>query len=31
QNSPWLANGWIVETAGEVTHLSQPALDEQQG
>ncbi|EPL9570534.1 2,3-diphosphoglycerate-dependent phosphoglycerate mutase GpmB [Providencia rettgeri] len=31
QNSPWLANGWIVETAGEVTHLMQPALDEQQG
>ena len=31
QNSPWLANGWIVETAGEVTHLTQPALDEQQG
>ncbi|KLN97822.1 2,3-diphosphoglycerate-dependent phosphoglycerate mutase GpmB [Moellerella wisconsensis] len=30
QNSPWLANGWIVETAGEVTHLTQPALDEQQ-
>lgn len=30
QNSPWLASGWIVETAGEVTHLTQPALDEQQ-
>ncbi|HBO24129.1 MULTISPECIES: 2,3-diphosphoglycerate-dependent phosphoglycerate mutase GpmB [unclassified Providencia] len=31
QNSPWLASGWIVETAGEVTHLTQPSLDEQQG
>lgn len=30
QNSPWLANGWIVESTGEVTHLTQPALDEQQ-
>ncbi|EKT55403.1 2,3-diphosphoglycerate-dependent phosphoglycerate mutase GpmB [Providencia burhodogranariea] len=30
QNSPWLANGWIVESTGEITHLTQPALDEQQ-
>lgn len=30
QNSPWLANGWIVESTGEITHLTQPSLDEQQ-
>nr|WP_314265208.1 2,3-diphosphoglycerate-dependent phosphoglycerate mutase GpmB [uncultured Moellerella sp.] len=30
QHSPWLVNGWIVETAGEVSHLSQLAMDEQQ-
>lgn len=30
QQSPWLAPGWIVESAGEVTHLSLPALDELQ-
>ncbi|MRE77789.1 phosphoglycerate mutase, partial [Escherichia coli] len=21
QNSPWLANGWVIETAGDVSHL----------
>jgi probable phosphoglycerate mutase len=30
QQSPWLAPGWIVETAGDVTHLDAPALDELQ-
>ncbi|MEX0446362.1 2,3-diphosphoglycerate-dependent phosphoglycerate mutase GpmB [Xenorhabdus sp. SGI246] len=31
QDSPWLASGWIVETAGDITHLNMPALDELQG
>ncbi|CAM3639913.1 phosphoglycerate mutase [Rouxiella silvae] len=30
QQSAWLASGWIVETAGDVAHLEQPALDELQ-
>ncbi|AFJ48415.1 2,3-diphosphoglycerate-dependent phosphoglycerate mutase GpmB [Shimwellia blattae] len=30
QQSAWLANGWIVETAGDVSHLDAPALDELQ-
>lgn len=30
QESPWLADGWVVETAGDTTHLSLPALDEVQ-
>ncbi|MBB1198884.1 phosphoglycerate mutase GpmB [Enterobacteriaceae bacterium 89] len=30
QESQWLAPGWIVETAGDVTHLDAPALDELQ-
>jgi probable phosphoglycerate mutase len=30
QQSPWLASGWIVETAGDVTHLDTPGLDELQ-
>lgn len=30
QQSQWLANGWIVETAGDVSHLDMPALDELQ-
>jgi len=30
QESPWLASGWVVETAGDITHLDQPALDELQ-
>ncbi|WP_431223808.1 2,3-diphosphoglycerate-dependent phosphoglycerate mutase GpmB [Serratia sp. L9] len=30
QQSPWLASGWIVETAGDVSHLDMPALDELQ-
>ncbi|CAQ82621.1 MULTISPECIES: 2,3-diphosphoglycerate-dependent phosphoglycerate mutase GpmB [Photorhabdus] len=30
QSSPWLASGWIVETAGDITHLDTPALDELQ-
>ncbi|GAB7260183.1 2,3-diphosphoglycerate-dependent phosphoglycerate mutase GpmB [Dickeya ananatis] len=30
QQSPWLAPGWIVETAGDVSHLDAPALDELQ-
>jgi len=30
QQSAWLASGWIVETAGDVSHLDAPALDEQQ-
>jgi probable phosphoglycerate mutase len=28
QQSPWLAAGWVVETAGETSHLDLPALDE---
>ncbi|WP_350306465.1 2,3-diphosphoglycerate-dependent phosphoglycerate mutase GpmB [Photorhabdus viridis] len=31
QHSPWLASGWIVETAGDITHLDMPALDELRG
>lgn len=30
QQSQWLASGWIVETAGDVSHLDMPALDELQ-
>ncbi|MBL1379672.1 2,3-diphosphoglycerate-dependent phosphoglycerate mutase GpmB [Proteus mirabilis] len=30
QNSPWLANGWVIETAGDVSHLTDIALDEVQ-
>jgi len=30
QKSAWLAEGWVVETAGDVSHLDQPALDELQ-
>ncbi len=30
QESAWLATGWIVETAGDIGHLDQPALDELQ-
>ncbi|WP_416261551.1 2,3-diphosphoglycerate-dependent phosphoglycerate mutase GpmB [Gibbsiella quercinecans] len=30
QQSAWLAAGWIVETAGDVSHLDMPALDELQ-
>jgi probable phosphoglycerate mutase len=30
QQSPWLAPGWVVETAGDVSHLDRPALDEVQ-
>ncbi|MGF6565124.1 2,3-diphosphoglycerate-dependent phosphoglycerate mutase GpmB [Kosakonia cowanii] len=30
QQSPWLASGWVVETAGDVSHLDAPALDEMQ-
>lgn len=30
QQSEWLAAGWVVETAGDVSHLDQPALDELQ-
>ncbi|GAA0480305.1 MULTISPECIES: 2,3-diphosphoglycerate-dependent phosphoglycerate mutase GpmB [Tatumella] len=30
QNSEWLANGWVVETAGDVAHLTADALDELQ-
>lgn len=30
QHSAWLAEGWIVETAGDVSHLDAPALDELQ-
>ncbi len=30
QHSEWLAAGWIVETAGDVSHLDEPALDELQ-
>lgn len=28
QQSAWLAAGWVVETAGDVSHLDAPALDE---
>lgn len=28
QESMWLAPGWVVETAGDVSHLDAPALDE---
>ncbi|WP_034949044.1 2,3-diphosphoglycerate-dependent phosphoglycerate mutase GpmB [Erwinia oleae] len=28
QQSAWLASGWVVETAGDVSHLDAPALDE---
>ena len=28
QESQWLASGWVVETAGDVSHLDAPALDE---
>lgn len=30
QSSPWLAEGWVVESTGDIAHLSQPALDELQ-
>lgn len=30
QQSPWLAPGWVVETAGDISHLDVPALDELQ-
>lgn len=30
QQSPWLASGWVVETAGDVSHLDTLALDELQ-
>ena len=30
QQSAWLASGWVVETAGDVSHLDAPALDELQ-
>ncbi|WLS78342.1 2,3-diphosphoglycerate-dependent phosphoglycerate mutase GpmB [Erwinia pyri] len=30
QQSAWLAEGWVVETAGDISHLEQPALDELQ-
>lgn len=30
QQSAWLASGWVVETAGDISHLDQPALDELQ-
>jgi len=30
QQSAWLAAGWVVETAGDVSHLDLPALDELQ-
>ncbi|WP_312047186.1 2,3-diphosphoglycerate-dependent phosphoglycerate mutase GpmB [Erwinia sp.] len=30
QKSAWLASGWVVETAGDVSHLDAPALDELQ-
>lgn len=30
QQSPWLAPGWVVESAGDIHHLTQPALDELQ-
>lgn len=30
QQSAWLASGWVVEMAGDVSHLDAPALDELQ-
>ncbi|MEB8195702.1 2,3-diphosphoglycerate-dependent phosphoglycerate mutase GpmB [Raoultella terrigena] len=30
QQSPWLASGWVVETAGDISHLDAPAMDELQ-
>ncbi|TNV18914.1 phosphoglycerate mutase GpmB [Buttiauxella sp. B2] len=30
QQSPWLASGWVVETAGDISHLNAPAMDELQ-
>ena len=30
QESLWLASGWVVETAGDISHLDVPALDELQ-
>jgi len=30
QHSPWLASGWVVETAGDISHLDAPAMDELQ-
>ena len=30
QESQWLAPGWVVETAGDISHLDTPALDELQ-
>lgn len=30
QESSWLAPGWVVETAGDTSHLDAPALDELQ-
>lgn len=30
QKSPWLAHGWVVETAGDVSHLDIPVLDKLQ-
>ncbi|MGK2959848.1 MAG: 2,3-diphosphoglycerate-dependent phosphoglycerate mutase GpmB [Candidatus Malihini olakiniferum] len=30
QQSPWLASGWIIKTAGDVSHLDTPALDKLQ-
>lgn len=29
QETPWLANGWVVEIAGDISYLIEPALDEQ--
>jgi probable phosphoglycerate mutase len=30
QESPWLASGWVIESAGDTSHLNIPALDELQ-
>ncbi|CZW12598.1 2,3-diphosphoglycerate-dependent phosphoglycerate mutase GpmB [Enterobacter cloacae] len=30
QESSWLASGWVVEMAGDISHLDAPALDELQ-
>jgi len=30
QESAWLASGWVVEMAGDISHLDAPALDELQ-
>lgn len=30
QESLWLAPGWVVETAGDISHLDAPAMDELQ-